>query len=162
MMGLVVVYLFLLGLCGFQVSSLCAVMEQADPNQFDDLHLHHVLANISTDEEFCFHCVQRHIGFDHLRKLFDQQNIHRRRNVALKRIRVVFNSLSIVNSAVVFLVVGGPKLIILVMLFSSVSIFGSIFVEKGTDAFVFESVVILVSVVVLLKTLHVISLQVFF
>ena len=129
-------------------------------NTIHDLKLNAVLVNISKDENACYHCVKSHIGFEHLRTLIEQQQTHRKRDEVLKGIRMLFNILSITNTIVVFLVFGGPKLISFVTLVSSICIFGSIYVEKVADAVLFESAVILVSVVVVLKGVYVIMVEI--
>lgn len=90
------------------------------------------------------------------------QNIYRKRDEVLKRIRTLFNTLLILDPFVLFLIFGGSKSINPVMLFSSTSIFGSIYVERMTEARFFESTVVLVSIVVLLKTLYAIAVEMIF
>lgn len=146
-------------LCGYQSSSFFAVVNKETSDAIDDLKLNTILVNLSNDENTCFHCVQSHIGFYHLRKLIEQQQIRRERNEAFKGIRMLLNILSITNTIVTLLVYGGPKLIFLVTLFSSIGIFGSIYVEKVSHAVLFESAVVLVSAITLLKSLYVLMVQ---
>ena len=154
LMVLSVIYLCLFVVCGSNATLLIVAVKEEASSQIDDLELNMILKNISNDKHFCFHCIQRHVGFDRLEKLVANQDVHREKNEALKRTRSLFDILSIFNSVVVFVAFGGPKSICLVSLFSSLSILASLYVEKVSDAILFESSVLLMSVVVYLKTLH--------
>ena len=159
-MGVFAVYVVLAMLCATHSSSLFTLAKQEASNEIDDLKLNEIVANMSNDESYCFHCIERHVGFPRLKTLVEKQRIQRERDRSLKHVRTLFNSLSIVNSVIVFLLFGGPRSISFISLVSSFCIFGSIFVEKPTDAVVFESLVILISAIVIFKTFYVIMVQI--
>ena len=158
-MGLFAIYLFLATFCALHSTILFNVIKHETDTASDDLKLNAILTNISSDDNYCFHCIERRIGFARLKTLVKDQRLERKRDVSLRRVRTLFNTLSIVNSIVVFLIFGGPKSISSMSLFSLLSIFGSIYVERATHTVLFESVVILVSAVVVFQTSYVIFAQ---
>lgn len=158
-MLLIILYLGLFLLCGFFSSYIFVMNRQEDSNQIDDLKLNEILINISKDENFCFHCIQRQINFDDFRKMIDKQRVGKEREQNFKNIRALFNTLSIINSLVIFCVFGESKLIFFLSILGSSSIFISIYIGSVFDAILFESCVILMSVVVLLKTCYVIFVE---
>ena len=135
-MVLLVAYVFLGMICSCQTGYFSMVTKEYHLYQRDD----HLL-----NETLCLHCVHWHVGLDRLQKPIERQKFHQKRDEALKAIRASCNSISIVNSLTIFLTFGGRKSITLItLLFSSICIVGSIFIETMAEVIFFESVVALV------------------
>ena len=151
MMGVILLYIGLIALCAVSSNNLFSMLRSESINDGDEIKLEILLTEISKDENLCFHCIERRGGLSRLSELLAKQQKNRERDQSLKSVRTTLNSLSIANSMIVFYVFGGPTSVSLVSLLSSLSMFGSIFVENVKEAILFESAVLLVSVVVLFK-----------
>lgn len=157
-MFILIIYLVSFIACSIHSYPILIAKEQEE-NPFYSIgnkKLIQILKNVSIDENFCFHCTQRHIGLSTLHSLIDKQQSYRAREEQLRTTRSMLNILSMINLLVIAFIFGGPKLISLISFLSSCSIFVSVIVEKLRDVVIFESSIILVSVVVLMKTFYVI------
>ena len=159
-MVLVVAYGCLLILCTYQSSLLFIVTKKEDFNRIEEQKLYDILGNMSKDQHHCFHCIEQHGGSTSLQELIRQQETYAERDEILRSIRTVFNILSMINSIVVLVIFGGPKLISFLMLFSCLCVFGSIYVRNVHDAILFESAVICSSLIILLKSVYVIIVEI--
>lgn len=159
-MGLFAIYVVLVVLCCVKASNLYTVVERGALSEIDDVSLDQVIANISQDEAGCFHCVERHVGFTRLKAVIRKKQLKKQEEGVLREVHTFFNVLSITNTIVNFVIFGEPRSIFLISLVSCLWIFGSIFVERPTDAIPSESAVILISCVVIFKSSHVIISQI--
>ncbi len=154
-MLLVVIYVLLFSFCAFYSYPL--VMNAYDSyHDINDERLYQILTNMMKDDNYCFHCIERHVGAETLQSFIEKNSISRERSENLKVTRTIFNVLSIVTSLVTFLVSGGSKLICFITLCSSSLIFVSIYVESVLHVVIFETSAVLLSLIVFLKCLYVI------
>ena len=158
-MGIILLYMVLSAFCTVSSGSLSSMLKSESMNDGDEIKLEILLTEISKDDNLCFHCIERRGELSRLRELLAKQQKSRERDQSLKSVRTTLNSLSIANSMIVFYVFGDPTSVSLVSLLSSLSMFGSIFVENVKEAILFESAVLLVSVVVIFKTCYAIIVR---
>jgi hypothetical protein len=131
-------------------------------NEYDSYHdinderLYQILTNMMNDNNYCFHCIEYHVGAETLQSFIEKKSICRKRNENLKVTRTIFNVLSIVTAFVTFIVFGGSKLIYFISFCSSSLIFASIYVESVSHVVIFETSAVLLSLIVFLKCLYVI------
>ena len=125
-------------------------------HDIDDKRFYQILTNMTKDDNYCFHCIERHVGTEALQSYIDKDSITRDRNENLKVTRTLLNILSIVNSLATFIVFGGSKLICFIFFCSSSLIFASIYVETVSHVVIFETSAILLSLIIFLKCLYMI------
>lgn len=125
-------------------------------NDYGDKQLHQMLLNLTTDNTYCFHCIQYHIGTEELKSFIENKSILREQNENLKTVRTLLNTLSIVTSTLTFIIFGGPKLIFFISSCSSSLILVSIYMENISHVVIFETSVVLLSLIVFLKLIYVI------
>lgn len=97
------VYVVLMILCAVHASSLFIVIKHEASSKIDDLKLDEIVMNISNDESYCFHCIQRRVGFPRLKTLVEKQRLRKEENQALRKVRTFVNILLMMNSIVTFL-----------------------------------------------------------
>ncbi|CAF5176811.1 unnamed protein product, partial [Rotaria magnacalcarata] len=71
---LFIIYAILGFLCAFYSYPL--IMGRYDVyNDYSDEKLHQMLMNMTTDDIYCFHCVQYHIGIEELKSFIENKSI---------------------------------------------------------------------------------------
>lgn len=67
-------------------------------HDIDDTRFYQILTNMTKDDEYCFHCIERHVRTDALQSYIDKDSITRERNENLKVTRTLLNILSTSNA----------------------------------------------------------------
>lgn len=148
---LIVVYMILVALCaryGLWLSVSNGVVDQGNDEKLEEL-----VQKIGADERWCFHCAERYLN--DVKVLSNNQRDCKMRAKLLKHSQLWFKLLSILNSIVAFVVFGGPALISLVSLSSSVLVFASTCVENRSGSFFVELCVAITTAITFLKSLYV-------
>ena len=115
-----------------------------------------LLSDIAEDTYSCQDCIQYHIGTEALKSFLEKQSLFIEEKKRVKVIRTILNILSISNSLITFMVLGGSEIITFISCCSTFSIVASIFVENVIHVVLLEVSVCVVSSVLLFKCCYLI------
>ena len=110
---------------------------------------------------YCGLCIEFYNSARSIQMLVDTFNLSTRIDEKLNNMRRSLNFASLLNNGVVFLIYGGPKLITIVSLSSSILSFVSLFVTNSEYALYLDLSVVVVCFTVLIKSIHALTLRMF-
>ena len=113
------------------------------------------------DNGHCSLCVDNYGGSMRLKQMVAKHNRSIKKNSNFESMKKSLNLLCIVNNIVVFVVYGGPILITTISVGSSVLSFSALFLRSENFAFYLECSIMCVSFIVWVKTVYIVTLQVF-
>jgi hypothetical protein len=113
------------------------------------------LRNITADEHLCYHCINGHVNRDELKKkIIDNFDTSIKLGNKLLFFRLTFIASGLYNVSVLFLVFGDPVIINIASLLSSICLTIALFVENIYGLVFLESVVIIVSTLIMFIASH--------
>ena len=117
-----------------------------------DEELKKIIIGISQDTYLCYHCIQNRTTFKQLELLIKKQEKNLKILNSITLLRGFVNTMNIINLIVVFFIYGGPLFHFVIALLSMIILYGTFFLSQRI-LIMFDSVILIVSMLTMIKCL---------
>jgi len=120
----------------------------------NDEYMYKILQNMADDSYYCHHCVQKYITCTNVSNIFQIYDDNALRKRELFDFRLILNLFGVLNAISVFIIYGGPPVIIIFTSINSICILIAPFIENLNHMMYLDSFIVLVAIVVCSQLLY--------
>jgi hypothetical protein len=158
-MVLTILYVVLFTLSGFYSWPIVNDSETAAATKSEENEILILLEKIQSEQNICYHCINQYSTQNDVNRMIQNQRRFYTREENLKKLRLLFNFISIINTLVIFIIYGGLVVLNILLIFHSVGTFIFIYIDNSYLIIV-EYLLILFSLIIFLKTLYILFIDI--